>query len=71
MRECFLELISLGSRVKVELDLSIYETKIDLKNTTCVDTSQPAKKFDLASLKSELKSYILINYKKYQLIQTV
>ena len=35
---------SLGSNVKVELDLSNYATKTDLKNATGVDTSFFAKK---------------------------
>ena len=33
-----------GGRVKVELDLSNYATKVDCKNTTGVDTSKFAKK---------------------------
>ena len=41
---------SWGGRVKVELDLSIYATKADLKNATGVDASKFAKKFDLADL---------------------
>ena len=45
---------SLGRRVKVELDLSYYATKADLKNTTGVDTSKLAKKFDLVDLKSNV-----------------
>ena len=43
-----------GGRVKVELDLSNYTTKADLKNAAGVDTSKFAKKDDLASLKSEI-----------------
>ena len=38
MSEYFPEPKSLGGRVKVELDLSNYKTKADLKNATCVDT---------------------------------
>ena len=38
--------------MKVELDLSDYATKTDLKNATGVDTSSFGKKVDLASLKS-------------------
>ena len=34
--------------------MSNYETKADLKNATGVDTSKFAKKFDLASLKSNV-----------------
>ena len=45
---------SLGGRVKVELDLSNYATKADLKNATGVDTSKFAKKVDLANLKSNV-----------------
>ena len=52
MSEYFSELKSLGGRVKVELDLSNYTTKVDLKNATGVDTSKFAKKVDLANLKS-------------------
>ena len=40
--------------MKVELDLSNYATKVDLKNATVVDTSKFAKKFDLANLKSNV-----------------
>ena len=38
--------------MKVELDLSNYETKSDLKPATGVDTSKFAKKIDLANLRS-------------------
>ena len=40
--------------MKLELDLSIYTTKADLKNATGVNTSKVAKKFDLTNLKSNL-----------------
>ena len=43
MTECFPEPKSLGGRVKVELDLSNYATKEDLK-TKGVDTSTVAQK---------------------------
>ena len=42
------------SKKKVELDLPNYATKSDLKITTGVDTSNFAKKADLASLKSDI-----------------
>ena len=45
---------SLGGRVKVELDLSNYATKADLKNATGVDTLDSAKETDLANLKSDV-----------------
>ena len=41
--------------MKVELDLSDYTTKVDLKNAAGVDTSKFAKKVDLASLKSNVE----------------
>ena len=41
-------------RVKVELDLSNYATKADLKTATGVDTSKFAKKVDLVNLKSNI-----------------
>ena len=40
--------------MKLELDLSIYTTKADLKNATDVNTSKVAKKFDLTNLKSNV-----------------
>ena len=40
--------------MKVELDLSNYETKTDLKNVTRVDTSSFAEKTDLANLKFDV-----------------
>ena len=46
------ELKSSGGRLKVELNLSNYATKADLKNATSVDISKFAKKFDLANSKS-------------------
>ena len=54
MREYFSGPKSLGGRVKVELDLSNYATKADLKNATGFDTSKFATKIDLASLKSNV-----------------
>ena len=44
----------LGENMKVELDLSNYATKAGLKNAAGVDTSKYTKKYDLASLKSEI-----------------
>ena len=49
----------LGGNVKIKLDLSNYLAKADLKKATGVDTSDFAKKIDLASSKSEIdKLYI-------------
>ena len=47
---------SLGTNVKVELDLFNYatKTKSDLKNATGVDTSDFVKKNDLADLESDI-----------------
>ena len=50
--EYFSEPKSSGRTVKVELDLSNYVTKTDLKNATNVDTSDFAEKVDLGTLKS-------------------
>ena len=44
MSEYFPEPKSLGANIKVELDLSKYRTKWDLKNATRVDTSDFAKR---------------------------
>ena len=54
MREYFPEPKSLGGRVKVELNLSNYATKTNLKNGKGVDTSIFAKKVNLANLKSNV-----------------
>ena len=45
---------SSNSNVKVELDLTNYATKTDLKNITHVDTSSYALKTNLAALKAEV-----------------
>ena len=44
MSEYFLEPKSFGGRVKVELDLSNYVTKVNLEKATGVDTSKFAEK---------------------------
>ena len=54
MSEYFPKTKSLGGSVKVELYLSNYATKEDLKNTAGVDTSDFAKKTDLANLKFDV-----------------
>ena len=43
------------NEIEVELNLSYYATKSDLKNATVVDTSQFSVKADLANLKSEFE----------------
>ena len=43
-----------SENVKVELDLSNYATKTDLKNITHVDVSNYASKTNLAALKTEV-----------------
>ena len=49
--------------MKVELDLSNYATKSDLKNAAGVDTSTFAKKVDLASLKSNIDQQDIDQFK--------
>ena len=44
---------SSSNNIKVELDLTNYATKIDLKNITHVDVSRFASKTNLAALKTE------------------
>ena len=53
MSEYLPKLKYLGANVKVELDLSNYATKADLKNVTGVDTSDFSRKTDLTNLKSD------------------
>ena len=45
---------SSGQNVKVELDLTNYATKTDLKNITHVDVSSYASKTNLSALKTEV-----------------
>ena len=45
---------SSSSNIKVELDLTNYATKTDLKNITHVDVSSFASKTNLAALKTEI-----------------
>ena len=52
MSQYFLPFRSHGGDIKVELDLSNYVTKTDLKNVTHVDVSSFASKTNLASLKT-------------------
>ena len=48
--------------MKVELDLSSYATKADWKRLTGADTSKPAAKTELASLKAPIDWF---EYKHY------
>ena len=54
MGEYFPKPKSLRRRVKVELNLSNYATKANLKNAIGVDTSDFAKRTDLANLNSDV-----------------
>ena len=54
MSEYFPKHNSLEANVKVELDLSNYATKTDLRNVAGFDTSSFAEKVDLAILKSDV-----------------
>ena len=45
---------SSSNNIKVELDLTNYATKADLKNITHVDVSSFASKTNLAALKTEV-----------------
>ena len=45
---------SSSNNIKVELDLTNYATKTDLKNITHVDVSSYASKTNLAALKSQV-----------------
>ena len=54
MNEYFTQPISSRGRVKDELDLFYYATKVDLQNATGVDKSKFAKKVNLANLKSDV-----------------
>ena len=62
MSEYFPEPKSLKRWVKVELDLSSYVIKSDLKNTTGADTSKLAQKVNLPNLKSNVDKLDIINW---------
>ena len=63
MSEYFPRPKSLEANVKVQLDLSNYATKADLKNATGVDTLDSAKETDLAYLKSDVDKLDIDNLK--------
>ena len=63
MSEYLPEPKSLGGRVKVELDLSNYVTKADIKKATVVDIWKFVKKVDLAILKSDVNNLDLDKFK--------
>ena len=58
---------SLKANVKVELDLSNYAKKSDIKNAAGVDTSSFAKKVDLANLKSKVNK---LDINKLEIVPT-
>ena len=49
---------SSSQNIKVELDLTNYATKTDLKNITHVDVSSFASKTNLAALKTEVDKMV-------------
>ena len=63
MSESFPKPNSLGTNVKVELDLPNYASKIELKNATGVETLDFAKKVDLANLKSDVDKLDIDKFK--------
>ena len=54
MSQYFLPYRGSGKNIKVEVDLSSYATKTDLKNVTHADASSFASKANLANLKTEV-----------------
>ena len=54
MSQYFLPYKSSGGNIKVDLDLSSYATKTDLKNVIHVDVSSFALQTTLANLKTEV-----------------
>ena len=58
---------SFGHRLKVELYLSDYAIKADLKNATGVNTSKVSKKVDIQCWKSEVDKSDIDKLEKYQL----
>ena len=64
MSEYFPEPTSSGGRVKLELYVSNYATKTDLRNAAGVDTSKCAKKVDLANLTCDADKLAIDQFKK-------
>ena len=50
---------SSGNNIKVELDLTNYATKTDLKNITHTDVSSFARKTNLSALKTEVDKIVV------------
>ena len=63
MSEYFLEPKSLGGRVKLELDLSNYATKVNIKKATRVNASSFAKQVDLVNIKSNVDKLDIVKLK--------
>ena len=57
--------------MKVELDLSNYATKVNLKNATGVDTSDFAEKTDLANVKSDVDKLSIDKLKNIPSVQAI
>ena len=57
--------------MKVQLDLPNYTTKADLKNATGVDTSDFAKKTDLANVKSDVDKLSIDKLKNIPSVQAI
>ena len=71
MTEYFQNQKSLRASVKLELNLSNYATKADLRNETRVDTPDFAKKTDSATLKSDVGKLDIDKLKMYRMVKTV
>ena len=63
MSEYFRKPKYLGGKLKVELDLSKYARKSDLKNATGINISKFAKKTDLVNSKSEVDKLNIDKFK--------
>ena len=68
MGEFFQKPKSLGTTVKIELDLSNYATKTDLKNARDIDTSDFAKKIDWGNFKSDVDKLDIDKLKNNQVV---
>ena len=69
MNEYFPQTKSSGGKAKVQLDLSNYATKADLKNATGIDTSK--FRVDLANLKSDVDKLDIDKLKTVPTIYTI
>ena len=62
---------ALGANATVDLDLSYYATKADLKNATRFETCEFAKQVDLTNLNSDANKSDIDKLNKNQVVKAI